>query len=67
MLEPLVAKIIDPVEVRCGEVKVFLKGAATHSTWVNLVFAIFSVLASMDFVFPKLDLIDIRSVFDNSI
>ena len=43
----------------CGKVKVFLRGAASHLTWVNLVFAVFSTLSFIDLVFIELDLNDL--------
>ena len=45
MLKLLVVKITESVEVSRGKEKVFLRGAATHLTWINLVLAIFSALA----------------------
>ena len=58
-------EIIESVEVSCGEVKVTFEGSGHRFTWVNLVFAIFFALAFVDLVFTELDLINIRSTFDN--
>ena len=65
MLKLLVVKIIGQVRVSCGKVKLFLKGATTYLTRVNLVFAIFSALKFMNLIITKLNLIDVRSTFDN--
>ena len=67
MLKLLVTKIIEFIEVSSGKVKVFWSrpSECTHSTCENPIFAIFAALIFIDLVFTRLDLADIRSLFDN--
>ena len=65
MLELLVVKIIESVEISCGKVKAFFEGYG-HIYLGKSHFCDFFALAFTDLVFPKLDLIEkIRAIFDN--